>query len=886
MSILRQIREGLRALFHGREADAEVTRELRHYLDEATQEYERSGLPHAEAVRAATIDMGNVTTARETVRSAGWEHRVETLAADVHYALRRSRRFPGFSTTVVVTLALGIGASTTVFSVIRPILVEPLPFPRANELVTIDDRNDEGVPMPLTFGTYLEVVARARSLSATALADGWKPSLVGTAEPEQLRGQRVTPSYFDVYRIAPAVGRGLSPADGEPGAPNVAVISDAMLERRFAGDRSVVGRTIDLDGQPFLIVGVMPPSFDNVIATGTDIWSPLHDHLRGGFDGREWGHHYKMIARLAAGASIAGADRELAGIARNPIAAFARPPWASLGRGLVVRSLQDDVTGTVRPSLLAILGAVALLLVIAVVNVTNLLLARGSQRRAEMAMRIALGASRARIIRQLLTESVVLALAGGVLGLVIAQVGIGALIAASPPGLPRVEDIHLSAPVFAFTFALTAFVGIVAGLAPAVGSARAEANEGLHQTARPRVTGSSGLRNALVIAEVALALVLLVGAGLMYRSVVRLTQVAPGINPDHVVTMQVVVPGATGTNDSTRGQFFAAAADAVRHLPGVVSAGFASQLPFSGDVDGYGIEAQSLPSSSNGAAGNALRYSVTSGYLAAMGIPLRQGRPIGDDDRAGTPEAVLINESLARRLFGDRNPLGERMHFGPEMGDSNSWATVVGVVGDVKHYGLAADAPDAFYVMNGQWRWTDNAQTLVVRAAGDPSALVPSIRRAIWSVNPDRPIQRIRTMESLVAASAGRRRFVLAVIETFALAALTLATVGLYGVIAGSVVERIREIGIRAAMGATPSDIVREVVKRSLTLAGIGAMIGVPLALGATRLLQTMLFGVSRLDPPTYASVVGVVIGIAMFAAWAPARRAAGIDPTIALRAD
>jgi predicted permease len=694
----------------------------------------------------------------------------------------------------------------------------------------------------------------------------------------------VTSQYFNVYGVAPAAGRGFVPEDEQAGSANVVILSDAILRRRFGGDRSLLGKTIDLDGLPHTVVGIMPPTFANVIAPSAELWAPLRDRVTGDLESREWGHHYKMVARLAPGATIASAMRETVNIGRYQTT-FARPAWANLSGGLLARAMQDDVAGPVRPSLLAIVGAVVLLLAITGVNVTNLLLARGNQRRAEMAMRVALGASRGRIVRQLLTESVVLAFVGGVLGLLVARTGVGALVASSPAALPRVDAIHVSARVFAFAFALTATVGLFVGLLPALGSTRAEGGEGLHQAARPRVGRHGPLRSALVVAEVALALVLLVGAGLMYRSVSRLMEVAPGIDASHVVTMQVIVPRGASA-DSTLALSYDQTIAAVRQLPGVSSAAITSQLPLSGDVDGYGIEALSLPESRNGAAGSALRYAVTDDYFKTMGIPLRKGRLLDQSDRSGSRIAVLINESLARRLFGDRNPIGERLRFGPQIGDNQPWDEVVGVVGDVKHYGLAASAPDAFYIVPSQWGWVDNTQTLVVRATGDAAALVPAIKRAVWSVNQNRPIQRVRTMDSFVSASAGARRFVLLVIETFAIAALILAAVGLYGVIAGHVLERIREIGIRAAMGAAPTDLVRSIVGKSVTLAGIGVAIGIPIAFAATRVLQTMLFDVTRVDVPTYAAVVVLVGAVATVAAWAPARRAAGVDPTVALRSD
>ncbi|HEY4133356.1 MAG TPA: ABC transporter permease [Gemmatimonadaceae bacterium] len=883
MRLTRTIARGVRALFRSREINGEINDEVQHYVEQATNAYERQGLSPDAARRAAILEIGNGTVVREQVRSSGWEHAIETLIGDAHYALRRLRRNPAFTATAVATLALGIGASTTVFSTISPILLEPLPFPHADRLVTVEDRTVGGAPMPVTFGTFAELRARTRSFEAMAVADGWRPSLSGDGDPERLTGQRVSADYFAVYGASPAVGRAFTAADETSGTTPIVILSDAFLQRRFGGDRSIVGRTVDLDGIPFTVVGVLPSSFRNVIEPAADIWTPLRDRATGDFATREWGHHYQLIARLAPTASVDAATRELASIGRAQESAFPRPAWANLQQGLLVRSMQEFVAGPIRPTLLAIIGAMVLLLTIAVVNVTNLLLTRSAQRRSEFAMRAALGAGRGRIIRQLLTESIVLALIGNVLGLTLAYFGVRALVAAGPSQLPRADAIHISARALLFSVAVTTLVGIVVGLVPALNAARAESGLGLHQSSKRGVRTTT--RSVLVIVEVAIALVLLVSAGLLFRSVTRLLSVPPGFDPSHVVTMQVVATGRGLDSNSSRLQFYRSALDAVRAVPGVTSAAFTSQLPLSGDIDGYGIEAQSVSTSTGGAGGSAMRYAITPDYFATMKIPLLKGRLLTEDDRPGSPMAVVINESQARTLFGTRNPLGERIRFGPQSNGAE-WDYVVGVVPDVKHYSLAAGAPDAFYVASNQWVWVDNAQTLIVRATGDATALVPSIKRAIWSIDRNRPIVRIRTMESFVAASASARRFALLVIETFALAALVLAAVGLYGVIAGGVAERIREIGIRSALGAAPTDIVYSVLRRSLGLTGSGLIAGILVSLIATRLIQSMLFGIARVDIVTYAGVVGLLLLVAAAAAWAPARRAVGVDPTTALRSD
>ena len=885
MSILRPLRRGLLTLARGEQADRDIDEEVRHFAEQSAAAYQARGLSQEQARRAAMLDIGNVTVVREKVRASGWENAVETAAADVRYALRRLRGSPAFTTTAVITLAIGIGASTTVFSAVSPILIQPLPYPRADKLVTIDDRTDAGNAMPPTLGTYDELRVRSRSFDALAATDAWQPSLTSNSEPERLHGQRVTANYFAVLGVSPVLGRGFTAQDDEPGGANLVILSDGLWRRRFGGGASIIGQVIELDGDAYTVVGVMPRGFANVAAPSAEVWSPMRERPTGDFGARGWGHHYQVIARLTPTATIASATSEMAQIGRTPLPEFPRPRWAQFERGLLVRSMKDAVTTTVRPALYAIVGAVLLLLCIACVNVANLLIARGAQRRPELAMRVALGAGGTRLVRQLLTESLVLAGCGGALGLALANLGVRFFGAWTASALPRADAIRLDWRVFGFAVVATATIGLTVGLVPALGALRTDAAGSLQHGTRRSTSGRVAGRSALVVAEVSLALVLLVSTGLLVRSVRRLVSVPPGFEPSNVVTMQVVAAGHALQSDGARLHMWQEVIDAVQHVPGVASVGITSQLPLSGDVDGYGMEWQSLPETKGGNGGSALRYAVTPAYFRAMRIPLRAGRLVADADRPGAPLAVVINESLARRLFGNRSPIGERVHFGSQMG-TDQWDYVVGVVGDVKQYSLAVPAPDAFYVATTQWLWVDNVVTLVVRASGSAAAIVPSIKRAVWSANASMPIQRIATMDSFISASAGQRRLALGAIETFALAALVLAAVGLYGVISGSVTERMREIGIRTALGATPGAIITQVVGRGVVLVLVGAAIGLAGSAAATRLLASMLFSVSRADPLTYAGVLALLIAVAISAAWLPAKRAAGVDPTIALRAE
>jgi putative ABC transport system permease protein len=853
MSLWRQLTRGLYVLTHRSAADQDLADEVQHYLEQAG------------------LSQRNASMVREEIRAYGWENAVDQLLTDTRYALRRLRASPVFTVVAAATLAVGIGASTAIVSAFKPILFDPLPYPDASRMLMISDRGEAGTRADVTFGTYAELAARSRSFSAVAVAKSWQPTLVGRTEPERLEGERVSAGYFATLGVLPRLGRPFDAADDRPQGPNVVIVSDGLWQRRLDADPRIIGRQVTLDGDRYTVVGVMPAAFENVIAPGAQVWSPLQYEASAPFfhdasshDTREWGHHLTMVARMRGGVATEAARHDVDRIARTPTPEFVRPSWASLGDGLIVHALQDDATSAVRPALLAILGAVLLVLAIACVNVTNLLLARGAQRRGELAMRTALGANRMRVVRQLVTESVLLALLGGVLGLGVAAGGIRALVALSPPALPRTNTIPIDGAVFAFAFGVTAGCGVLVGLIPA-----------LRDTARRRTTGHQSTRRALVVAEVALALVLLVSAGLLLRSLKRVFHVAPGFDPSHVLTMQV-------QDNAARYQFFAQALNAVRRVPGVSAAAFTSQLPLSGELDGYGAHLESNTRLDESGDFSALRYTVSPGYPKALGIALRRGRYLDEHDAAGQPLAVLVSESFAKSNFPAQDPLGHRVRFGPD----TSWATIVGVVADVKQVSLALGTTDAFYVATPQWVWVDARQTLVVRATGDASALTLAVKAAVWSVDKDQPIVRVTTMDDLVARSEAQRRFALIIFEAFGLVALTLAAIGLYGVLSSSVTERLREIGIRSALGASPTAILAMVVRQGLTLTATGAAIGLFGAAFASSALGTLLFGVSPLDPATYTGVTLLVAVVAAIACGVPARRAVSVDPLIALRAD
>ncbi|HSJ16414.1 MAG TPA: ABC transporter permease [Longimicrobiales bacterium] len=883
MSLWRRLRQGVFVLTRREQADRELLDEVAHFFDEQVNELVAGGMTPAEARRITRLRLGEPGSVREDVRAAAWEMAPGTVLQDLRLAVRRLRRNPGFTVVTVLTLALGIGASTTVFSAARPVLFEPLPYPDADRVVTIQDRTADGIGYDVTFGTYREFGVRSRSFETLAVMRPWQPVLTGRAEPERLDAQRVSAAFLRTLGVAPVAGRDFAESDDRPGAANVVVLSHGLWQRRFNGEHDVVGRPIVLDDRPHTVIGIMPATFENVLSPSAELWVPLKYDPSLPPDGREWGHHLRMTGRLRGGVAVADAKRELDRIAATPVSDIARVPWAALEHGLLVNPLRDDVAGPVRPALLAIIGAVALLLVIACVNVTSLLLAHGARRRGEMAVRAALGAGRGRLVAQLFVEGVLLACIGAAAGIAVARLGLAGLIALSPPDLPRLNAIRLDGPVFFFAVGVTTAIGVIVGTFVALYQTRRGVRGAAVQHST-RLTGAgTRARRALVVVEISLAVILLVAGGLLVRSMERLLDVDPGYEPDRVVTMRVQVsPARYATDDAVR-QYFERSLEAVRAVPGVASAGYTSLLPLTGDYFKFGVFAESAPDVGADEDGSAFRYAVTPGYLETMRIPLRSGRLLSEHDARTATASVLINESFARRRFPDAHAVGQRIRLG---GAGQPWSTVVGVVADVKQLSLAEGEQNAVYLAAAQTPFADRVLWLVARTRGDPAVLAPTIRETIWSVDADQSVSDIATMRSLIVRSAAARRFTLIIMQTFALSALLLAAVGLYGVLAGSVAERVREIGVRSALGATRIDIGALIFRQAFALAGLGLIIGIAGALVSTRLAESLLFGVSRLDAVTYAGVPLLLLAVCACATLIPAWRAARIDPAVTLRSD
>jgi len=858
-------------MFGAGRSDANLDAEIREHLDSLAEDHEGRGLSPAEARSAARRDFGGVDQTKEVYRDQRGLPWLDALAQDVRYGVRTLRRDRTFSVVAILTLALGIGAVTAIFGGVKAVLFEPLPYARADRIVTIAEMNRNGGRIPGTFGLYRGLVERARAFDAIAVMKPWLPTLTGADRPERLEGQRVSAGYFDVLGVVPASGRMFLPEDDRLGGPNVVVLSDALWRRRFARDPAIVGRAITLDDNAYVVVGVAPAGFENVLSPSAELWAPLQYDMS---MGAAWGHHLRTIGRLRSGADVEGATRELdaAGHAvlneqhpatYGPYVAFAAFP------------LKDEIARGIKPSLVAVLGAVSLLLLVACVNVTNLLLARGARRRAEFAMRVALGAGPTRLVRQLLTESVLLAMAGGACGILVAMAGVRALVALTPPEMPRAGAIGIDSTALAFAIGMTTLVGVLVGLIPAWQSSHAQAQQGMTRGG----TARTAARRILVVGEVALALVLLVAAGLLFRSLQRLFAVSPGFGAAHVITMQVQT-SRQRFDKAGADRFFESARAAARAVPGVTAAGFTSQLPLSGDDDEYGVRFEGDDPRSGY---NVFRYAVSAEYFEAAGIPLRSGRVLDGRDTAEAPPVAIISESLARRKFGSESPIGRRAHIGPP---GAPWYTIVGVAGDVRQVSLAVSRPDSIYIPASQSWFPERTLSLVARVSGDARSFAPALRDAIWTVDRDQPVVRIATMDDLVAASAAARRFALRLFEAFALVALILAGIGLYGVLSGSVAERVRELAIRSALGASREEVIGLVLRQGLVLTAAGIAIGLGGAMAASSAIATLLFGITRLDPLTYASVAALLTAVSVAACSLPAWRAANIDPALALKAE
>jgi len=807
---------------------------------------------------------------------------METLWQDLRFAARMLAKNPGFTAVLVLTLALGIGANTAIFSVVYGVLLRPLPYPQPERLVWFWDMQPALSQAPLSSAEYFAYRDQSHAFDQVAAIRSINFNLTGQGLPEHLRGTVVTPNYFLMLGVQPALGRGFSDADGQPGALRVALLTHGFWRRHFGGDPNIMGRAMTLNGEGVAVIGVLPAGFSSppVISFYISPKFGVPEVVPNGPDPRKFDtmHYLEVLGRLKPGVTLVQAQSELTSIASHRMS-------GSQKHGVKLVLYSEHISGDARPTLLALLAVVGFVLLIACANVGNLLLARATSRDREMAVRAALGASAFRLVRQGITEGVLLSLAGALAGLPLAYGGLRALVAAGPQGLPRLSSIRLDAHALLFTFAIALFTGLLFGLAPALRGARVAPGEALKQAGRSGGASlrQSWLRSSLVISEIALSLVLLVGAGLLTRSFVRLLEVKPGFQPDHLLTLWVsfdtpkYAERAHGSEQMAR---FVETLNRLRALPGVQGVAGANDLPLEGQ------DTTSYPTFEGHTAVSADErlllgmHVVTPGYFRAMGIPLLRGREIRDRDLAGAPRVLVINQAVAQQVWPGEDPIGKRMHL---FTDSHEAAEeVVGVVGNVKHNGLhAEDSLDAYAPLTQQpWSYVG----LAIRSTAPVETLLPSVRGVIAEFDPDLPVHSVRPMEQVLSESLGPRLFTLGLTGAFALLALALAGIGVYGVMSYAVASRTQEIGVRIALGAQSGDVLRLVVGQSMRLAGSGIAVGILGAFWLAQFLGSLLFGVKPRDPATFAGVALLLFAVALVACYIPARRAMRVDPLVALR--
>jgi putative ABC transport system permease protein len=879
MGFITRLFRQVRALFRKEELNQELSEELAFHLEKQIEQNIAAGMSPKEARYAALRSFGGVEQVKEECQDAWGVRFIESLLQDLRFGVRMLAKNPGFTAVAVLTLALGIGANTAIFSVVNAVLLRPLPYHDPDQLYHVDEMNpkeDRGGVSPMDMEAFVHSVPAFEKM---ALLHWQNSTLTGPEGPENVFGALVSGDCFPMLGTQPSLGRTFREDEFRSGAPGVVILSDSLWQRRFGSNPHVLGKPMMMNGQAYSIIGVMPHDFFvRQWRLQFELWTPWQFTADVTND-RE--ARFSAIARLKPGATPQQAQVQAEAVLRSIAPEDVRKGWH-----IRLESLDRTLTARVRPGLLVLLGGVGFVLLIACLNVANLLLARASERNKEVAVRMALGAGRTRIVRQMLAESLLLAGLGGLAGLLVAGWANSTLLMMFPErvDVPRLDQSHLDAMVLLFTLGLSLLTSFAFGLVPALQASRPNINEALKEGARSSSVGTRThlLRNLLVIVETALSLVLLIGAGLMLRSFNRLLGVNPGFNPERVLTLHVPLPNIF-TKNSDQAAYYTRMLESVQTIPGLNAVGLVVPRPL-GDVDAnwtFAMEGRPTPP---GEQELVKMRVVSSGYFRAMGITVRRGRVFNDSDTAEAPGVAVINETLARRYFPNTDPLGRRVAM-PDGGNNPKWVPIVGVVNDVKAISMRDESDPEIYWDFRQYIFAPFATTLTLRTVGDdPLRLAASVQKEIRSVNPDQPINDVKTMWQVVSDNVGQPRFYTVLLGAFAAVALILAVAGLYGVLSYAVSQRAHEIGIRMALGARPQDVLKMIVGQGLRLILIGVGAGILAALALTRVMASLLYGIRPTDPMTFVAVSIVLTGVALTACYIPARRAAKVDPMVAVR--
>ncbi len=889
MSAARRLQSLVRNLFRRERVERDLDEELAATLDLLVEEKVAEGVEAGEARRLARIELGGVDQVKESVRETRAGALLETLWQDARYAVRMLAKSPAFSAVAIATLALGIGANSAIYTVLEAAILAPLPYAEPSRLVMLwtNFRESKQPRVPASGHEMLEIRSRSRQLAGVAGIWVGAGSVTGEGDPERVRVGQTTSNFFDLLGAVPALGRTFVSGEEGPEAARVIVISDAFWRRRFGGDRRVLGRGVRLDGGLATVVGILPPGFDVIFAAdssvpqGIEVFTPFFNDLAKAPRDLGW---IRMVARLAPGATHAGAQAELSAIAERLSAEF--PEYRTVGMELSVVPLHADVVRDVRPPLFALFAGVGLVVLIACANVANLLLARAARRQKEMSLRAALGAGRGRIARQLLTESLVLAGLGGLLGLLLGRAALSALLALRPASLARLAPSGLSWGVLGFTLALSAATGILCGLAPALAASRRDLARALAEGGRGHASGRTAPQRVLVFAEVALGFVLLVGAGLLIRTFLALSGADPGFRSGGVLTFQVSLSFARYGDDAARQRFARTLTERLRQLPGADAVGAVSHLPFDDYPNWYEYYSREGAPEAEKTAAMADHRAILPGFFRSLGVAVKQGRELRESDDAAHPNVIVVDETLAKRTWPAENPVGKRLNvsFIHEGSFDPTVAEVVGVVGHVRYRDLGTDGRGQVYVPYFQSARPELAFT--IHAPRDPGSLAAAARREVAALDPELAVSKVRLLSDYVRDAGTAARFTTVIAGALAGLALLLAAIGIYGLLAYSVAQRSNEIGVRMALGGRPASILWLVVRQAIGLVAAGLAAGLAAALVMTGLLQKLLYGVGPRDAATLAAAAAVLAAAGAVAAWLPARRAIRVDPIAALRGD